>query len=109
MALSSFNFDTLQWKSNIPTSFFLDLVAKNSLPMKKKKLTELKKLWITTGTPRSIYNKDKQHKKCLKEKRVLINKVLHDILKKNRNIIEIYNEKNMEKSYHVFCNKFPWS
>ena len=31
------------------------------------------------------------------------------ILKKNRNIIEIYNEKNMEKSYHVFCNKFPWS
>ena len=36
MALSSFNFDTLQWKSNIPTSFFLDLVAKNSLPMKKK-------------------------------------------------------------------------
>ena len=58
---------------------------------------ELKKLWITTGTPRSLYNKDKLHKKYLNEKRNLINKVHHDILKKNRNIIEIYNEKNKEK------------
>ena len=62
MALSSFNFGALQWKSNIPTFFFLDLVAKNHPPMKKK-LMELKKPWITTGTASSMHSKDKPHKK----------------------------------------------
>lgn len=38
--LSSFNFDALQWKSNIPTCFFFNLVAKNRPPMKKKNRAE---------------------------------------------------------------------
>ena len=35
-----------------------------------------------------MHNKEKLHKKCLIQKRFLINKVLHEIFKKNRNAIK---------------------
>ena len=57
--LSSFNFDALEWKSNIPAGFFFNLVAKNRPPMKKR--VELKKPWITISTSRSMHSKDKLH------------------------------------------------
>ena len=48
----------------------------------------LRKTWITTGIRRSVHNKDKLHKKYLNQKRVLINKVLHEIFQRNRNTIK---------------------
>ena len=48
----------------------------------------LKKPWITTAILRSMRNKDKLHKKYLNQKRFLIDTVLHDTIKRNRNMIE---------------------
>ena len=48
----------------------------------------LKKPWITTAILRPMPNKDKLHKKYLKQKRFLINTVLHEIFKRNRNTIK---------------------
>ena len=48
----------------------------------------LKKPWIRTGILISNHNKEKLHKKYLIQKRFLINKVLHEIFKRNRNTIK---------------------
>ena len=46
----------------------------------------LKKPWITTGILSSMHSKGKLHK--ISQKRFLINKVLHEIFKRNKNITE---------------------
>ena len=48
----------------------------------------LKKPWIRTGILTSNHNTEKLHKKYLTQKRFLINKVLHEIFKRNRNTIK---------------------
>ena len=48
----------------------------------------LEKLWITTDILRSMPNKEKLHKMYLIQKNLLINKVLHEIFKRNKNIIK---------------------
>ena len=48
----------------------------------------LKKPWIRTGILISNHYKEKLHKKYLIQKRFLINEVLHDIFKRNRNTIK---------------------
>ena len=46
----------------------------------------LRKPWITTTILRSMDNKEKLHQKYVNQKRFLINTVLHQIFKRNRNI-----------------------
>ena len=46
----------------------------------------VKKPWITTGILGSMHSKGKLHK--INQKRFLINKVLHEISKRNKNITE---------------------
>ena len=56
--------------------------------LKKMALTLVEKVMVHKGIIRSMNRKDKLHKKYLNEKRFLINKVLHEISKRNRNIIK---------------------
>ena len=50
-----------------------------------------------------MHNKEKQQKKYLDQKRFLINKVLHEIFKSNRNVIKkTPTETKTDYFYHYF-------
>ena len=63
-------------------NFFCAYIVKKRLPH------ALKKSWITTAILRPMYSKDKLPRKYLNQKRFLINAVLHEIFKRNKNTIK---------------------